>query len=269
MDKEKAVYFRDELRKAREAALADAEAFIAIVVVLERLGSYLAGKRESGLGRYKRPLSNLAATSALACQVPEAWRGCHLPFGRLFDLVCDARNTAVHEGAHARHFTEHAIQLSIVLEDALMNEAAGVAEPRVEDFMVRNPVIAMSWQPLSFIRQAMLASSFSFLPVFMSKNGPEQWWLVSDYAVASYLRRAKSKKERDTRLMRSLAEAVGPDADADKNDGLPLYEPRSFRPSDAISKVLPREDGLLVLVMDDPSSESSKLLGILSPFDLL
>jgi hypothetical protein len=29
------------------------------------------------------------------------------------------------------------------------------------------------------------------------------------------------------------------------------------------------EDGLLVLVVDDPSSESSELLGILSPFDLL
>jgi len=42
MNKDKTLYFRDELRKARAAALADAEAFSAIIVALEQLGGYLA-----------------------------------------------------------------------------------------------------------------------------------------------------------------------------------------------------------------------------------
>ena len=33
---------------------------------------------------------------------------------------------------------------------------------QVSDFMVRNPVCASMWQPLSFIRQSMLVNSFSY-----------------------------------------------------------------------------------------------------------
>jgi hypothetical protein len=264
MNKDKTLYFRDELRKARAAALADAEAFSAIIVALEQLGGYLAkeNKEKRGLGRLKPFLIDLAHASPLACEVSVASHGYHLPFGRLFDLVRDARNTAVHEGALARHLTEHAIELSLILEDALMNQLGKEADLTVADFMVRNPVTASSWQPLSFIRQSMLKGSFSYLPVRMSKDGP--WELVSDYAITSYLRSAPAGEQRAHRLRQTLDKAVGPGPDK-----LRLDKPRRFGPDAAISKVLPMNGGLLVLVVDDPSSESSELLGILSPFDLL
>ena len=48
------------------------------------------------------------------------------PFSRLYDLVQDARNDALHQGAFARHLTIHAIGLALILEDALRSSE----EPR-------------------------------------------------------------------------------------------------------------------------------------------
>ena len=75
-------------------------------------------------------------------------------------------NDALHQGAFARHLTIHAIDLALILEDALRS----FEEPRVSDYMVRNPLFAELWQPIGFIRQQMLANSFSFLPVLKGKN---------------------------------------------------------------------------------------------------
>ena len=71
----------------------------------------------------------------------------------------DGRNDALHQGACARHLANHAVQLALVLEDALMP-----SEPKVSDFMVRDAICAAHWQPISFVRQQMLANSFSYLP---------------------------------------------------------------------------------------------------------
>ena len=43
MDSEVALYFRDEFREARAAALEDAEGYQQILFVLERFGSYMFG----------------------------------------------------------------------------------------------------------------------------------------------------------------------------------------------------------------------------------
>jgi hypothetical protein len=66
----------------------------------------------------------------------------------------------LHQGAFARRLTGHAIELSLVLEDALRRS---LDSPVVGDYMVRGPICAEPWQPISFIRQRMLANSFSFL----------------------------------------------------------------------------------------------------------
>ena len=42
---------------------------------------------------------------------------------------------------------------------------------RIADYMVRGPACACMWHPLSFIRQTMLSSSFSFLPVNAGSGG--------------------------------------------------------------------------------------------------
>jgi hypothetical protein len=192
----------------------------------------------------------------------------HAGFEQLFSLVKAARNDAAHQGVYARHLTRHAIQLAIVLEDALMAEHHTVA-----DFMIRTPVVAELWQPLSFVRQSMIENSFTYLPVL--RDG--EWRLLSDEALAAACRGAPapvSNAERARRLALSVEEAL--------NAGLlTLVEPGVLAvPSDSVSSVLARgPGGRMVLVIErvDATAVSSpgnrapksRLLGILMPFDVL
>ena len=118
MDLEPAFSFRDDFRKAREAAQQDAEDFEQVAFALEKLGAYLCGTQHNGLGRYRTAIKTLACNSPLASQTPEA-RPFHTPFDGLFRLVTDCRNSAMHEGVFARNLTQHAIQIALVIEDAL------------------------------------------------------------------------------------------------------------------------------------------------------
>lgn len=105
------------------AALAHAEAFDEIIHTVERLGSYIEGK-QLDLGRYREALKCVAERSSLAEEIPNQFRGLLTPFSELQESVRIARNDALHQGAFAqgafaRHLTKHAIDLAIVLEDAL------------------------------------------------------------------------------------------------------------------------------------------------------
>jgi hypothetical protein len=159
------IAFADQLRLARHSALGDAEGFDPIIHTVERLGSYLTKEifgdrgKNGNLADYRDALASLASNSCLAC-VP-AHQQLLTPFDRLYEFVRMARNDAMHQGAFARHLTVHAIELAIILEDALTQ----FKNPIVSDFMVRNPVCAEAWQPIGFIRQQMLANSYSFLPL--------------------------------------------------------------------------------------------------------
>jgi len=193
-------YFLDQLRAARAKVLSRAEAFHAVIHVLERLGSYLAPGQE-GLNQYAPFLAGIASRSPLCHTVPGAWPGYHLSFCALLRHTRYARNAAVHEGAMARHLTAHTIELALVLEDALMENGDTAA-----DFMVRTPVQAYPWQPLSFIRQTMLVNSFSYLPVLPKPDG--DWAFISDLAFANYLRVVSSNSERGRRLRERLDSAL-------------------------------------------------------------
>ncbi len=253
LTKEVRLSFRDQLREARFKAQKDAEDFEEIVFVLERIGSFLLGSI-AGLGRYARSIVAVTCDSALSSDVPDAWRDLHTPFAKLYDLVRQARNDAMHEGAAARHATTHAIELSLVLENALMN-----GYDKVGDFMVRNPVCAEMWQPLSFIRQTMLVNSFSWLPVKTRGDFRSAWQLVSDNQVAQYLRlRSNGVPSRDL-LVQQLEEAM-------KLDGIKLIQARMCRATDAVKTLLGGWDGQPVLVTREKADE---LLGILTPHDLL
>ncbi|MCP4624276.1 MAG: hypothetical protein GY850_12185 [bacterium] len=78
---------------------------------------------------------------------------------------------------------------------------------KVSDFMVREPICAYIWQPLSFIRQQLLLNSFSYLPIYIETGKEPGWLLIADYAVAQYLRSASSKTERKERLAEPIGEA--------------------------------------------------------------
>lgn len=187
-------YFRDELREARSAAFRDAEGFQAIVFAIERLGSALKG-RAGALRDYEDVLANVARRSTLAEQLPQARPEWHAPFWSLYRLVRQGRNDALHQGAYARRLADHAVQLSLILEDALME-----GENLVRDFMVRDVACAVPWQPMSAARQLMLANSFSFLPILAVWDLPARWLLMSDYGIAKFLRGSPSPAERNRRL---------------------------------------------------------------------
>jgi hypothetical protein len=246
------VHFRDELRDARAAALLDAEEFESILFAIERLGSCLLQRIEA-LSDYRSVLSDLAERSAL-WRLPTPLHGWNPPFNRLLGELIDARNDALHQGAFARHLTTHAIQVSLILEDALMD-----GQDKVSDFMVKNVITASFWQPLSFIRQQMLVNSFSFLPV-LDDAGQPTGQLVADCLLASYLRR--SRKER---LAHPLRVAVD-------SGELPLLETRFFCSTDKVSHVLDdikmKDERLPVLVVDEPASHKH-LIGLVTGFDLL
>jgi CBS domain-containing protein len=249
MDRNAVITFSGQLREAREGALRDSEAFDGIIHVVERLGSFLDNKI-GDLGKYKEEIGNRASYSALAKDIPDQWRGVHIPFSLLYDLVKDARNDALHQGAFARRLTGHAIELSLMLEDAMRRS---LDRPAVGDYMVRNPTCAELWQPISFIRQQMLANSFSFLPV---KDAGE-WCLVSDLEIATYL--GTDNSERRLRLAHNLSAARMPLQQAKRCAvDTPLEEALRLLDNSQRPLLVFREEG-----------EQQSLVGIVTPFDLL
>ncbi len=193
------IYFRDQLRTARANALRDAEGFQEILFAVERLGSALIGKVDT-LGGYKYAINTKAQDSPLAEKLPLVWSEWLLPVYKLYESVRIARNDALHQGAFARHLTIHAVDLAIILEDALMKDLT-----TVDCYMVRDPVCAFPWQPVGFVRQVMLENSFSYLPFYDARAEPPTWCLISDYAIAQYLRLSHDRNER---LAKTLQEAL-------------------------------------------------------------
>ena len=136
---------------------------------------------------------------------------------------------------------------------------------KIGELMVPNPICAEIWQPLSFIRQTMLESSFSYLPIRTAPNGESAWKLVSDVELARYLRTAGSAGQRNSRLVETLAHAQ-------ETGGIKFLGTRPCGPEDLISDLFKQSDGhmdwggLPILVV---RSGSADLLGILTAFDLL
>ena len=135
---------------------------------------------------------------------------------------------------------------------------------KVVDYMVRSPVYATLWQPVSFIRQQMLANSFTYLP-FLNADG--KWALVSDYNVARYLR---SRSNRNELLAKTLDDAIS------ESDGLKTHLAKVRYAYVTIEKVLDFFDGKPFLVVRTKNESDllrteneNDLLGILTAFDLL
>ena len=249
-------FFRDQFREARAEAQRNAEDFDGLLFAVERLGSLLTKGNGRGLGDYKESIVALASTSPLGSKTT-AINSFSIPFETPYVLVNRARNDALHQGAFARHLTVHATELAIILEDALMADANYVRE-----FMVRAPICASTWQPLSLVRQTMLSNSFSYLPVLDDRKGVKrQWMLVSDRALARYLR--TGQKERNHRMAQTLREAVA-------QGHVVLEHPHVVRPDDNVEKVFAADDdGRPVLVFDGENDGNRPLLGIMMPFDVL
>jgi hypothetical protein len=249
LKKESARAFRLELQAARENALKDAEAFDGIIYVVERLGMFLKGA-EGDLGKYAAKICLLAQLSPLASGCRREW---HTPFVLLHTMVRKARNDALHIGAFARHLTTHTIELALVLEDALRT-IENTMKKQVSDYMIRNPLCAQLWQPISFIRQIILTNSFSYLPVLRQDKA---WCLVSDLQIAWYLQQADSNRDRKGALARPLGET-----------GIKLLDARLTCQNMSIDEVLTYETDNRPLLVRRCGTHD-ELAGILTPFDLL
>ena len=252
MDLEQGLYFRDQLRAARAKALEDAEGFQYVFFCLEGIGVHLSDKVE-GLFEYKEKLAHIAANSPLASDVPANASTSHSSFDTLYDDLRLARNDAVHQGAYARTLTSHAVALALILEDALMSEAR-----KVSHFMVRDPVCAKPWQPVSFIRQQMLVHSFSYLPLFGESDG--SWKLVPEHLVARYLRSARDRTDRNRRLATPLATAIS------SGELLPV-EAITVSPNTELEDAIKLLGERPILVVTGGGQDS--LVGILAASDVL
>lgn len=249
------LHYRDKLRAARYAALADGEGFAEVCFAIEAFGVRLLGSKGT-LNDYRMPIRHCAALSVSYSGLHEDFPYLFRSFDALFRIVQTARNDAMHTGAYARHATQAAIELCIYLEEALMTDV----EQSVGDLMVKNVVAVEAWHPIAQARQLMLTHSFSFLPVRLEN----EWWLMSELGVARYL--AVSAADKRRRLGQSISEA--------RASGLELMNVPAdhlLRSEMRINQVLASNDNpgrpTLWLVVD--AARPDQLAGVLTPFEVM
>lgn len=249
------IYFRDRLRAARYAALADAEGFGSICFAVEALGVHLSN-REEALNKYLALIRPIAERSIILSELPRHFPGLFSTFDVLYRSMQAARNDAMHSGVYARHLTVSAIELCIGLEEAIMQDN-GPARTKVCDFMVRGVVSVQPWQPVAHARQMMLMHSFTYLPVKVDGV----WMLVSEVSMAKYLRRGGDARKA------ALAVSIT-DAWHRGENKLELKPAKVVGAEDDV-------DELLVVANPDVASlwlvsdGRDDLAGVLSPFELM
>lgn len=251
-----AIAFRDQFREARALVGSDSEAFIEIMFVVERLGTVLT-RHIGDLGKYKVHIAKLAHKSGLIGDSGSFGIGSdtRASFEELYQILQDARNDALHHGAFARNISMRAIELAIILEDALLMDAIQTSQRGylVSHFMVRNPTVAYEWQPISLIRQQMLANSYSYIPIRIGGK----WSMISDGALAAFL--SVDRKDRTARLAMVISKAM--------KSGLKIDGARTCLASASVADVIKSFEGKPILVL---SHEDETILdGILTAFDLL
>lgn len=252
LTREERLFYRDRLRAARYAALADAEGFEQVCFAVEALGMRLVD-RQKALDGYRDAILSLASTVDWRSDPLQRFSGVFTRCAALYKKLRVARNDAMHTGAYARHATSAAIELCIHLEEALMaNNGSDLNS--AADYMVREVVVVEEWHLVAHARQMMLMHSFSFLPIRL--NG--HWKLISEMSVARFLR-----QNRKSRLAMSII-------DAERIESSLVCDAAEIRPDMGISDLYDEpigNHGRLWLVTETDGSE--RLLGVLTPFELM
>jgi len=232
------------LRSARAVVLSDSEAFDHAARILEHVGQVLSDKVDFGFGKYKDAICALAdASSPIHDARTEV----------LFETVRIARNDAVHSGAFIRHHATRLVELILILEEAIMSSGS-----EAQDVMVQNPTTAELWHNIATIRRAMLANAFSYLPV---RDQEGNWCIVSDYAVARFLKQASNTSERNDRLGRRLGDVV-------TSGDIKLIVCERFQRTEKIETFVEYTEYGPVLVVEGQQGETL-LVGIVTASDLL
>ena len=239
------------LRDACAAALRNSEDFDQLLFVFEKMGCDYTGRVGTLGNEYRGTLNAISKKSPLSQEIAKLHRSHHTPFPILYEKMFQGRNDLMHQGVAARNLTKSAVEVAIILQDALMQNADVVG-----DFMIGNPIRAETWQPVSFVRQQMLTNSFSYLPVLFYGK----WFLLSDTTVARYLR--VTSQERRRRMSEKLYDAIG-----ELEDNIRLDEAQLCSSNTPIEEVLTEFKGKPILVCRDDNLKD--LVGILTAFDLL
>lgn len=231
------------LRESRGLILRDAEAFHEAATSLEYIGQIITGELRNGMGRYVNDLVELASSSATCTEDNSA---------RLFEVVREARNMAVHEGAWARHLGSRLIDTFLILEESIITKMK-----RIEDLMVRDPVVAEDWQMVSHVRRVLLANSFSQVPIFTGNA----WRLISDAALVRFIKSSNTPPTRKEKLEIAIGEAIG-------EQKIKTTEAVCCAPDEDIDMLISRGIEQPVLVIEEIAGKQ-RLVGIVTPFDLL
>ena len=253
------LHFRREFQVARAKVQADAEDYMAVWQVVESLGKYLKANN------YADELADLKAGKALLNIFFPSPKSVPISYQRL----CKARNAHVHEGAVSRTLGTHAMRLSLDMEEALMKEMKKLNDSNdqsVKAWMVPEPVVAQPWHTVSEIRVTLLSGGYSALPFWWKKEEKQKegWYFIRDISVVRYLR---SKGDPHCALSSVVHEC---EKCAPKKLCLvPCKSP--IKPDTSVQSLLKNgafKNELPILVVDS-SVDPSRLLGILTPHDLL
>ena len=174
--------FRQQLKKARAAVQADAEAYTGILETVEKLGKYLqvcAGKAPAhGLGGVKEKLREILFKCPKTGKDCAKWQEVE----GLYDRLAQTRNVSVHDGAMSRTAGQHATTLALALEERLM--VLDCRRKEVRAWMVRDPHIAQLWHTVSEVRNTLATHGYTALPL---KDQDGVWRLILDVDVAEYV----------------------------------------------------------------------------------
>lgn len=230
------------LREARAMVYRDAESFDQATAKLELVGQLLCGKVLNGLGDYETEII------ALASLAPNT-EARHLR--KLFGTIRTTRNDSVHTGAFIRHHGLKLVELLLYLEEAISMQARTAA-----DLMVRSPMVAELWWTVAMVRTAMLANSYSYLPI---ETKPDEWQFIADDELVRFLNGFQNSKRRDLlgRTIKSIPQ-----------NELKLLPAEIVEPTCLIEQILAKMDHQPLLVMENVG-EQKRLVGIITAFDLL
>lgn len=244
-------HFRERLVSARAVALADGEAAEAVIFAIEHLGRFLA-RKDASLERLTTPIVEWVKRT-----LPER----HEELDRRLQLLRRGRNERMHRGFAARDLTVDAVRVALILEEALRVDWDKLT---AQDLMTPNPLEAKPWHTFGMVRDAMVANSYSHLPILWGGT----WRLISERTVCRVVQQARCRTPPlDLRSVRLDADV--PQLGGTLVDMLTNRATDTVRPETQATRLNLEHGCLLVVVGSDSPDGQPELEGIITPADVI
>lgn len=129
---------------------------------------------------------------------------------------------------------------------------------KVEDIMVRSPVVAETWQMVAHVRREILTNSFSNLPIFWDGS----WHIITDKALMQFIR---AEASANTRRNMSIGDSLTHEPQSDK---VYVSKAELCSDQDTVEEAVRKMESTSVLLVCH-EDDKSRAVGILTAFDLL